>query len=208
MSGQSNDLSAIEALRSWMGQMPPGPIADLDGLANLLSTCWEAFEGHDEEGMTPRKLLPLRRGDEVLPRMEDVLWEPPTLRFTIERHGAVVLGSKRAELQRWIADIDQLQTSIERIGQRQIRRSQLKLDTDDLASQVVESIVRRQATDALTWNKDGSVKIKVSELIPECGPKQTVSGRRRRFRKALDEQLAAHGWTSVSAYKYRHIDSK
>ncbi len=41
-----------------------------------------------------------------LGRMEDVRWEPPVLSFRIERHGAMGVGSTRAELQNWRVDFD------------------------------------------------------------------------------------------------------
>ena len=39
-----------------------------------------------------------------LGRMEKVEWQPPYLTFSIERHGATVKGSTRAELQNWQVD--------------------------------------------------------------------------------------------------------
>jgi len=43
--------------------------------------------------------------DKLLGRMEEVLWSPPDLTFSIERHGAAALGSSRAELQEWMIDV-------------------------------------------------------------------------------------------------------
>jgi hypothetical protein len=37
--------------------------------------------------------------------MEDVTWEPPVLRFAVERHGRTVAGSTRADLQNMGMDI-------------------------------------------------------------------------------------------------------
>jgi hypothetical protein len=35
-------------------------------------------------------------GQKLLGRMEEVVWEPPILSFTVERHGGTVQGSSRA----------------------------------------------------------------------------------------------------------------
>jgi hypothetical protein len=45
----------------------------------LLAACWQEFNG-DDGGMS---------GDKLLGRMEEVIWEPPTLSLTVERHVAL-----------------------------------------------------------------------------------------------------------------------
>jgi hypothetical protein len=62
----------------------------------LLAGCWHEFVGAESQRMHAGKLG----------RMEDVRWEPPVLSFRIERHGAMGVGSTRAELQNWRVDLD------------------------------------------------------------------------------------------------------
>src|SRR4051794_26514344 len=67
-------------------------VGDVNELAVVVAGVWPQLLGGDEAGMTPHKLR----------RMENVAWEPPTLRFSIERHGAIVAGGgTRAEVQTW-----------------------------------------------------------------------------------------------------------
>ena len=40
-----------------------------------------------------------------LPRIESLTWHFPELRFSIERHGSIMLGSKSANVQHWTIDV-------------------------------------------------------------------------------------------------------
>jgi hypothetical protein len=83
--------AALDRLRAHLATIVPGKITDTTDLEPLLAACWGEFSG-DYGGMEGYKLLG---------RIEDVTWGPPTLTFTIERHGGTVMGSSRAELQHW-----------------------------------------------------------------------------------------------------------
>jgi hypothetical protein len=48
--------------------------------------------------------------------MEDLEWNPPMLSFIIERHGAMVLGSTRAENQRWEIDMNKMEAECYSFG--------------------------------------------------------------------------------------------
>src|SRR3990172_4427109 len=82
------------ALRAFLTSLPPGRVREetLDKLEHLLVDSWDELDGSHLEGMRAYKLVG---------RMEEVEWRPPTLSFTIERHGGVMYGSSRAELQEW-----------------------------------------------------------------------------------------------------------
>src|SRR5881628_2151218 len=69
--------------RSYLESTKPGLLDEPAEAGKLLAMAWENLEGSEDQGMTSVKLLD---------RMEDVCWEPPELSFTIERHGATVLG--------------------------------------------------------------------------------------------------------------------
>ena len=91
------EREAIESLRKHLEGKSPGPIGDTKELVSLLGLAWAEFDGFDAEGMDSRKLR----------RMEDPNWDPPRLTFTIERHGAIVVGgSSRTGLQMWSVDLE------------------------------------------------------------------------------------------------------
>src|SRR5262245_57885057 len=85
-------------LSSFLATLPQGPITDTSTLARLLADAWHDFAGSNYAGMEGRKLLDRN--------IEYVAWTPPLLTFTVERHGATVLGSTRAKLQEWTLDLE------------------------------------------------------------------------------------------------------
>jgi hypothetical protein len=112
--------------------LPPGEVAEAGPIAALLGGCWHEFVGADAERMDAGKLG----------RMEDLRWEPPLLSFTIERHGAMSMGSTRAELQRWQVDLDRMTAICERgRGYRQVLVRAGGIRVEPIARELVSSIV-------------------------------------------------------------------
>jgi hypothetical protein len=140
-------------------------------------------------------------------RMESVEWFPPLLTFKIERHGGASLGSSRAEIQHWAINISEKIASFAGSTHRQLWPSQRRLDVKPLANAAARSILRLQRDEYLKWFPDGHVLVSIGKVIPAGGPKQTVAGRRKRFRTALDAILKANGWEKVRANTYRPSNS-
>ena len=177
--------NVLNRLIGFLETIPQGPITDTTELEPLLAACWPELHG-DHSGMEGRKLLG---------RMEDVAWNPPLLSFTIERHGGTVQGSTRAELQRWTVDVDHGTATCKSGGLRQLHRRQPSLDVDAVAVEIAALIVDRQQDDRLRWDGDGLVRVLIGKVIPSgSAVKQTLEGRRRRLRAALQVILAAKGW--------------
>jgi hypothetical protein len=86
---------SIGDLRDLLGATTAGPIINIKPLLQVLKGCWHDFDGSDSSAMAGYKL----------DRMERVSWFPPVLTFTVERHGGVMMGSTRAELQEWTVDL-------------------------------------------------------------------------------------------------------
>lgn len=183
----------VEELVEFLASKPPGPISELAEVGRILSQCWDKFIASDSEEMAAYKLE----------RIEEASWNPPILSFIIERHGAIVLGSTRAELQRWDIDVEKLVATSYTAGSRQVLPMQRKLDVRPMAEEIVCLIVNRQEDDRLKWNHDGSVRVFVGKILPEgSAVKETLRGRRKRFRKVLDELLSDSGWQKVRTYVY------
>jgi hypothetical protein len=178
----------IEQLHDLLATTPPGPIPDSSAVERLLAACWQEFNG-DDGGMTGQKLLG---------RMEEVVWEPPILSFTVERHGGTVQGSSRATLQEWQLDLDNMTAWCEERRFRQVRARQARLDVRALAEEVASLILRHQEGGRFRWYEDGRVRVLIGKVFPEgSAVAQTLAGRRKRFREALRERLAAEGWNEV-----------
>jgi hypothetical protein len=122
----------------------------------------------------------------------------PILTFLIERHGGTVLGSTRAELQRWSVDLDRERATDGRIGHRQLSPMERRVDLGPIADEVAHKITNGEADDRLSWLGDGRVRVEVGKIFPaQSGYKQTVQGRRQRLREALIERLATKGWAHL-----------
>jgi hypothetical protein len=174
--------------------MQAGPISDVATLEELLAGCWNEFEGSDAEGML---------GNKLQGRMEDVVWEPPILQFHIERHGGTALGSSRAEIHQWQINVDKRSANCCNTSHRQVRRMQSRQDVKSKAREIVDRIVNNREDEHLKWNDDGSVRILIGKIIPdEFIAKQTLQGRRKRFRKEVDEQLGSRGWQKIRENVY------
>jgi len=93
----SEEPSRLDVLRKYLKTLKPGVIKNTYELEKKLRNCWHELKGGDITNMD---------GYKILNRMERTKWNPPILSFTIERHGAMVGGSSRAELQLWNVDIE------------------------------------------------------------------------------------------------------
>ena len=183
----NNELSA---LRDHMATVPTGPVNEVAEIQARLFDAWDELEGSDDGGMSAYKLLG---------RVEDVCWEPPTLSFTLERHGGAVLGSVNAELQPWSVDIDNGKASCGVGGKRVVGKRQKPLDIGHIVNEIVDLVVSGKDDTRLKWADDKSrVLIVIGKVLPDDGvPKQTSQGRRNRFARRIREELLKHGWHAV-----------
>jgi hypothetical protein len=84
--------------------------------------------------------------------MEDVRWDPPVLSFTVERQGAMSMGSTRAELQHWLVDIDRRTARCERKrSYRQALPRAEAVKTEPIARELANIIVAEGSDPRLKW---------------------------------------------------------
>ena len=178
----------LTRIRNYLAALTPGSLSDDQHgeVESLIFSCWGNLSGSEKGGMSAEKL-----GG----RTEVMEWKPPILSFSIERHGGTVLGSTRGEIQGWSIDLDRELASCTIIGHRQLHPSAKPLDVKPLANEIAAVIEDGRNDDRLVWKGANKVKVEVGKIIPESFPAQTSSGRRKRFRKALESILAPSGWT-------------
>lgn len=184
-------MTGVQRLRAFLDEVGPGPIANAERAASLLSDCWEELDGSDETKMRADKLS----------RIEEPEWQPPVLVFKIERHGATVNGSSRAELHTWHIDLQKRTARIVQEKRRQLVTMDARLDVKPIAESLARAITSGEADKRLTINKDGSVRLKIGEIIPTTN-KQTTAARRTRLRSALAALLSPQGWVERSTNCY------
>jgi hypothetical protein len=157
-------------------------------LVRHLAACWSGFRGSSESAMDAHKLS----------RLEEPHWDPPRFTFTIERHGGTVYGSTRAQLQRWVVDLDARTAEAAEIGHRQLRPMSPRLDVKPIAAEIAELIVAGRHDDRLQWSVDRTkVRVLTGVFIPDVGPKQT--GTQSTLREGSD----ARGGTLWMALRRR-----
>lgn len=200
-------MSDIERLIEFLKPLMPGPVKDQPNqdpsktgtvLERLLFECWYEFEGSNQEKMD---------GYKILHRLEEPFWEPPVLRFRMERHGATVGGSIWADIQEWKLNIETKEANYETVGRRQVSPMDKRLDVKPIAREVAQLIVKGKIDKRLKWNKNGSVTVWIREIIPET-VKQTTIGRRGRFWVALTKCLADKGWQENRTNNYKNNEIK
>jgi len=183
--------SAIHALKAFLDRRGVGPLADTDELTSLLEACWHQFEGCAETEMHAGKL----------DRIEDATWQPPYLDLIIERHGAVVRGSKYANLQRWCLDVEALTAEVNEEGRRLIAPLDKRLNREAIAESLANAILSGQPDERFKILPDGSVSLDIALIIPAT-KKKTTEDRRKRLHKDLSERLEPHGWRKTGPNVY------
>ena len=169
---------------------------------NLSKTAADKFEGSSK---TKMEVWKIGRDDGA----EDLTWEPPNLLFTIDRHGGAVMGSTRAERQTWTLNLEAMTAFQAVSGYRQLRPNSPRLDVTPIAKAVCEAVQQGPASTSelikrgiVEWRSDDEIRVKHANLIPDEGPKQTISGRRKRLREQLKSELKAIGWEQVSVHRW------
>jgi hypothetical protein len=116
-------MGDIDRLREYLGHLRSGTLTDPNDVISLLQTCWHQFDGSSAESTTAAKLA----------RAEDVVWDPPYLVITLERHGGAVQGSSRAALHRWVVNTETMTANCDSSSHRQLTPRDKTLDVKPLA---------------------------------------------------------------------------
>lgn len=187
------------SLKDFLMNQSPGSDLDREQVEFLLAEAWPSLRGSRTGGMQPHKI----RG-----RTEDLGWNPPLLTFKIERHGGTVNGSTRAEMQHWCVDVAAHTAEIVSTSRRQLHAMAKRVNVKGPAAVIAEAILNGQESASLKRYPDGRVKVLISALLPHGDDfKQTVAGRRKRFRAALEALIKDKGWSEVSTNTYQRSAS-
>jgi len=182
-----NDNDSIQALRSFLKTLSTDDLR-LTGdsrskVIGFLMECWPFLNGSSEHSTFSDKLY----------RAENLRWESPILDFQLERHGATVNGSRRADIHYWEVNIEEGSAKIVKNGRRQLEKMAPRMDTKAKAIEIAEIILNGQDHPSLSWdNNRDYVVISIGLIIPETIP-QTTQSRRKRFRDDLEKTLSAVG---------------
>ena len=184
-------MSKLDDFKALMNTIPNGDVTctNLEQLQRGLAECWHELKGSADGGMEGYKLRN---------RTEDTKWQAPILTFTLERHGPTVMGSVYADLQEWTVDLNSGSASYREGSKRQVQPKNPQLKVRPIAAEIAKLIKQNKNDPRLVWKSTSEVRIKIGEIIPDICPKLTLSGRRKRFRAAFDEELKQIGWSMVN----------
>jgi hypothetical protein len=189
-------LFRLDELRVYLATVPAGAIDDAQKIEQLLADSWEELAGN-QGGMA---------ADKLYGRTENMEWQPPLLRFEIERHGARKFGSTWAEIQSWKVDVEKGQATVtpsELNRKRLVGQRLPPLDVKPIAQETVNLILAGKSDERLKWYGETKFKIIIGKLFPPSSAcKQTLAGRRKRFSRVIHEDLVHHGWHQVGTHTY------
>jgi hypothetical protein len=187
-------MSDLAQIRRYLEAVKPGKVPDekLREVEGLLLKCWDRLSGSDAGGMTASKLIG---------RTEEMEWIPPALNFKIERHGALVNGSSRAEVQCWRVDLDRENAELVDTRRRQKLPTAKRLDVKPIAAEIAALINDGREDKRIKWRAASRARIVVSEVIPATN-QQTTSSRRKRFAAEVERLLVPFGWKRKNAGSY------
>jgi hypothetical protein len=198
MTNEYQNTTQLSELRNYLKNLPAGELKSTAHLevTRLLSRAWPSLKiTAGDANLEPWKLLG---------RTENLTWNPPLLTFEIERHGATVMGSTRAHVYPWSIDLEQCTATMGWPRMRQVLVKDAPLKVQPIAEEIAACILIGKADSRLKWKSDTNVRVLIGDVIPATN-QQTTSGRRRRFRVALEALILSHGWTrkSVNSYERR-----
>jgi hypothetical protein len=180
------------SLAAYLETMAPEKSFDIQErytVLKLLAESWKTFRGSNDQSTTSDKLY----------RAENLTWTPPILSFFLERHGATVNGSSRAELHHWTVNISSGTAKIVKIGRRQLYPMDKRMDTLAVAKETARLIQSNTKHQTLNWVEDGVyVIVQIGKVIPLTN-QQTTTYRRANYRAHLNSVMRDLGW--VRAHK-------
>lgn len=173
---------------------------DVRDRLELLKWVWSDLDGGDETSMAGFKL----------DRMEDVSWRSPVLSFVVERHGAASLGSRYAEKQGWVVDLEARTARHVVVGRRAVRSGPPRLDVDAIVVELLAAVAGGGDDPRVRWSADrASFRLLSSVAVDPDGfglAAQTRVSRSRRLRKRLDPDLRELGWVASGGGWYRRVE--
>ncbi len=174
---------ALRELRDALELATPGAIPSGASILPFLTRAWSYLHGASAGGMTREKLAG---------HVTNVHWSPPVLSFELDGDAA---------RETWQVD---LQDGTAWLSARERRELPPKEDAADLALALAKQIVAGRGSLAVIRKPGGSLSVRPGDVPGlDVGFAETLPGRHRRFRAALERAMADAGFTKIGPYRFR-----
>ncbi len=81
-------------------------------------------------------------------------------------------------------------------------------EVEPIAREIADSIIAGSSDQRLKWQGGETVRVLMAKVFPyDSGYMQTVTGRRKRLRAALEPLLAGSGWWEIRRDVYSRASS-
>ncbi len=172
----ARDVAALRRLRDALAVTPDG-VVDGQRIAGLLAQAWPYLHGSFARGMCREK---------VAGHIEDLAWRSPVLSFRVAR-------------ATWQVDVQDASAWIPVGAPLDLPEKQ---DAKELAEAIVQQVIDGRVSAAIVRKPQG-VSIRPGEVPGlDVGYAETLPGRHRRFRAALEQAMAAAGYVRVAPYRF------
>ncbi|BFN37822.1 hypothetical protein [Fidelibacter multiformis] len=186
----------LEALRKYLESLPSGKIEkgqDVFKVKHYISNCWDIFKYSD--GKNINSVINNKP-------IYNVVWNPPVIKFKIPEYYNN-RSTTRVDCEEWHLDLDTKIAKCYIGGYIQLLPKKPRLNVKPIAEELVPIIINRKEDPRIEWKKDGSVRIKLGEIITSDRQfNRTVQDRRKRFKAELNRLLEEQGWHMLKPNHY------
>ncbi|MDR0342397.1 MAG: hypothetical protein LBI49_04645 [Nocardiopsaceae bacterium] len=176
----ARDLAAL------LGAPGPVPAARRAAVLHGLIGVWDSLTGADQASMTAHKLA----------RAEQMRWEPPVLRFALERHPGGIGDAPSVPVEHWAVDLAAGTAVLTGTGYRQSVAAAHHWDARPVVAELAAKLREGAADPRLHWpaGRDTCTPVLAEILPPEAiGPVRQAMDH--RFRAAWRSMMRTLGWT-------------
>jgi hypothetical protein len=157
-------------------------VVEDERIAELLAQAWPYLHGSFARGMCREK---------VAGNIADLAWRSPVLSFTVAR-------------ATWQVDVQDASAWIPVGAPLDLPEKQ---DAKELAEALVQEVIEGRVSTAIVRKPHG-VSIRPGEVSGlDVGYAETLPGRHRRFRAALEQAMAAAGYVRVAPYRFGRAET-
>jgi hypothetical protein len=169
-----------------LGDPGPVPASRQQAVLARLAVVWDSLHGADQTHMTAHKLT----------RAEHLQWQPPVLRFSIERHPAGPGQSDTVPMQGWAVDLEAGTAVLTGTTYQQSVLAAHRWEARPVVAELAAKLRYGAADPRLRWTDERDTCFPVlANILPPSALGAVRQAMTRRFLDAWRSMMLALGWT-------------